>query len=1159
MSRDNGNIQLDQETPLTAVGFLTAIVEETEEAIFSYSPSGAILSWNRGAEAVLGYSAGEAIGKPVAMLVAIERQHRLADFTASVLRGQRGQRAESRFQHKDGRTAPVSVTANPIRNPAGEAVAVAMILRDLSRLHAAEKDRALLASIVESSGDAIFAVGLDGAIVSWNRGAEALLGYTSQEIIGKSADILVAPEISGAIRQFLRTIRQGGAIDPFEWVLQSNDGRRIDALISISAIRSPAGEVVGISGIARDIGQRVEAERKLRESEERFREVFERAPFGMCVSGLDGRLIQVNAAFCRMLGYSEDELLSRTWAQVMHPDDVDVALRRIEQSWLDPDRCGEAEERYVHRNGEVVWVRIRVSSIRDEGHSLYSPVYFVIRVEDITDRKRAQEALQESEERFRIMADGCPTLMWVTQAEGKSQFLNRACCEFFGLTHEQMAGGGWLPRVHPEDLAGYSEAFQRATREQSTYRSQARFRRADGEWRWFESFAEPRFSPAGNFLGHVGLSLDITERRQAEEALQSSETKFRQLAENIRQVFWMTPSGSKQMLYVSPAYEQVWGRSCASLYQEPASWMESIHPEDRDKARCLVTAQIRGEPVEAEYRIRTPDGQEKWIRDRAFPICDAEGQPIRVAGIAEDITERKRYEEDLIRAREGADGANRAKSRFLANMSHEIRTPMNGVIGMLQLLLETELTEEQRQFAAVAQDSGRLLLSLIDDILDLSKIEGGKAVLEKLTFSARDTLDEVVRSLRVQARAKGLDFRCSVSAEVPAAISGDARRLRQVLTNLAANAIKFTAKGEVRLEAVLERQSEGTATVRFSVTDTGIGIRADQVDRLFSPFVQADESTTRKYGGTGLGLAISKQLVEMMGGSIGVDSREGKGSTFRFTAVFDLAHGPQPADRLPAQGPRPQGLVGRVLIAEDNETNRDVAVAQVEKLGCHVDAVVNGAEAVEAVQRGGYDLVLMDCHMPVMDGFEATRRIRSSTHGNIPIVAVTADAMPADRERCLNVGMNDYLAKPVELDALADVLARWLPGSREPVAAEPRVEETAAFDGEALLRKVGDRRLARRLMEGFLKDAPTRLHRLEQRLREADGSGARLQAHALHGGASTVAAEGLKALALAMAQAGAEGRLVDCGELLPRAVEELERLKNAVARAEWASAAVEKV
>ena len=918
---------------------------------------------------------------------------------------------------------------------------------------------------------------------------------------------------------------------------------------------------MGVSGIARDIRDRVQAERKLRESEERFREVFEHAPFGLCVTGLDGRIIQANAALCRMLGYPAEDLPGTAWAQLTHPDDLAPFLRWMEQWRSQPEANPDVEKRYIHRDGSVVWGRVRISLARDcDGN----PICRVVHVEDITERKRAEEALHESEERFRLIADSCPSMMWVTNAEGGNTFINRAYREFCGATSEDVEHGKWQILIHPDDSPEYIGAFQRAMREHAPFRAEARVQRADGEWRWFGSNAAPRLSPGGAYLGHVGLSSDITARRKAQQALEGSEAKFRQLAENIREVFWMMPPSADEILYVSPAYEQVWGRTCDSLYQRPMSWVEAIHPDDLERAHAKFARQIQGQPAESEYRIRTPDGQEKWIRDRAFPVRDEAGKLIRVVGIAEEFTEKKRYEEELIQARHGADAANQAKSRFLANMSHEIRTPMNGVIGMVQLLLETELTPEQRQYAEVAQSSGRTLLSLIDHVLDLSKIEARKVTLENLRFNLRDTVEDVIQLLRLQADAKRLDFASRVLPETPSHLRGDPHRLRQVLTNLCSNAIKFTERGGITLEAALQGQSDGKATVRFTVADTGIGIRADQVARLFAPFVQADASTTRRYGGTGLGLAICKQLVEMMGGTIGVDSREGHGSTFWFTAAFELA---PPSRRQTANeqaGGRPvarrrtilQERTARILVAEDNATNRQVALAQLRKLGYQAAAATNGAEAVGAVRDGHYDLVLMDCEMPLMDGFEATRHIRRSLPG-IPIIALTADAMPADRDRCLSEGMNDYLAKPVELRLLERVLARWLPisGGSGPVpmpADSAGERATAVFNVEALLRRLmGDRKLAGIVLKGFLQDVPSQLDNLRARLDLADAPGARLQAHALKGAAATVAAEELCAIALAIERSGAAGQLDPCGELLPRAIEEFERFKGTLERTGW--------
>jgi len=470
-----------------------------------------------------------------------------------------------------------------------------------------------------------------------------------------------------------------------------------------------------------------------------------------------------------------------------------------------------------------------------------------------------------------------------------------------------------------------------------------------------------------------------------------------------------------------------------------------------------------GEPIIDHVTRHTwPNGRETWSLNIAAAIRNAAGDVIGVFGTNKDITEKKLLEKALLANQHlaamttqaeamatAARVANEAKSAFLANMSHEIRTPMNGVVGMAELLLDTPLSDSQRELAITIVHSAHALLVLINDILDFSKIEAGKLELEHAEFDLRELLDEVMRLIHVQARHKALAMRLHVDSTVPRRVSGDAARLRQALLNLCGNAVKFTARGEVALNVgALTRCSQGGVTVSFDVRDTGIGIPANRLEALFQPFSQVDVSTTRRFGGTGLGLSIVRRLAELMGGRVSVESREGVGSNFRFEVTLrapskeqtaaETSPGVRPADSGDAQighrvprhvrGQRADRAERRILLVEDNPVNQKVALFVLQKLGYRADVVQDGQEAVSAWQRRDYELILMDCEMPVMDGYEATRQIRAQEQGarHIPIIALTAHAIRGAESACLAAGMDAYLTKPLIRDKLEACLTHFL-------------------------------------------------------------------------------------------------------------------------------------
>ncbi len=1018
------------------IGFVAA-VDQAGQSIVITDRDATILYVNPAFERMTGYSAAEAIGsKPSVLKSSRQDPVYYKDLWETITAG-RTWKGELINRRKDGSLYTEEMTIAPVLDPEGRIVRYIAVKQDVTERRAAEEMQQFLAAIVASSTDAIIGTKLDGTIFSWNEGAVAIYGYRACEAVGKPVTMLSPAHRQEESFRILDRIQAGETISRFETVRLRKGGLPIDACLTVSPIRNATGTLVGAASITRDISESRRADRAMRNAAERFRALFERSLDCLYIHDFDGNFLDANPAALKLTGYDREDICSLDFASLLSAEQLPNISRVLQELKSTGAQKEAIEFRLRCKSGEFVDVETKAAVIPVEGTS--GAILGIAR--DITERKQAQQALEESEERFRIMADGCPTPMWVTDAEGGVRFVNRAYREFFGTTYEQVEGGKWQPLLHPDDAEEYLAQFQSAMSETKAFRAEGRVRRGDGVWRWMASYAEPRWSPGRVCLGYVGLSLDITDRKQAEQEVRSSEEKFRQLAENIRELFWMKNAAGTEMLYVSPAYEHIWGRNCDDLYRNPMEWLAAVEPEDRDSAFCASRKQLEGDPIVSEYRIRTPQGEVKWVRDRAFPVRDQEGRVLRVAGIAEDVTEEKEAETAMRQAKEAAEAANRAKSEFLANMSHEIRTPMNGVIGMAGLLLETELTGEQRQYAEIVRASGASLLSVINDILDFSRIEAGKMELEIANFDLRNTLEDITGLMRPGAREKGLALASRIGPEVPVRLQGDYGRLRQVLLNLVGNAIKFTACGEVTTEVSLERREESAVVLRFLVRDSGIGIPLCRQFDIFSPFTQVDGSTTRKYGGTGLGLAISRQLVELLGGRIGVVSEPGKGSEFWFTAVFETQSGDSSEPVAVAESDDevspcslPGHCAGRILLAEDNIINQQVALAILEKLGYRADAVANGREAVASLQKIPYDLVLMDCQMPEMNGYEATACIRNPRSGvrnpQVPIIAVTAHAMNGDREKCLAAGMDDYIAKPVIHSVLAAMLRKLL--RREP-------------------------------------------------------------------------------------------------------------------------------
>lgn len=619
-----------------------------------------------------------------------------------------------------------------------------------------------------------------------------------------------------------------------------------------------------------------------------------------------------------------------------------------------------------------------------------------------------------------------------------------------------------------------------------------------------------------------------------------------------------------KIVLVNPALRRVTGYTPEELLgKTPSIFSTGIHPPAFYRQMWENLKQTGY--WEGELFNRRKDGR-LWIAWTSISrVCDSKGHVTNYVAGYSDITDRKQMEESLRSAKELAESANKAKSEFLAAMSHEIRTPMNGVIGMTGLLLDTTLDEEQQKYARIVRNCGENLLELINDILDFSKIEANRLSLEEMPFDLCATVEETLEILAPKAVEKELEISTMCDPAVPVEVMGDPGRLRQILMNLVGNAIKFTKKGAVSVGVELIASAPEELLIIFRIKDTGIGIPSDRIEAIFEPFTQADGSTTRKFGGTGLGLAICKQLCKLMGGDIGVESEAGQGSTFWFTVRFkpmpesaQQAERPTPAKELKCHSTDDNELrqnSAKILLADDNHVNQVVALAVLKKLGYRADVVANGLEALEALSRIPYDLVLMDCQMPEMDGFEATIAIRNGEKNVldrfVPIIAMTANAMQGDREKCTNTGMNDYISKPVKPDTLRQILEKWLKpkviNEQEVAYSLEKTRPDCSPSGEIINigkihELVEETSIMKEIVAIGMESIPQRVEQLVEAVKTGDLKMAIHLAHSIKGMTACLWAERLNNTITLVENALEKENLGEAAELMPQTREQAKLL-----------------
>jgi two-component system sensor histidine kinase/response regulator len=1153
----------------------------------------------------------------------------------------------------------------------------------------ADMKEAKIRSVVENVADGLITLNELGAIESLNPAAAAMFGYAPQEVVGKHVNLLLPERLrqddAWNLTHFLHTgepcTMTGTGV---EGIGLRKNGSEFPIQIAIREMVD-AGKRMFV-GIVRDVSERRYAEQEMRAAEERFRLVSQAT--NDMVWDLDFATDRLwwNEAVTR-LGYGPAEVGAgpEWWRDRIHPEDRDALLHNIDRELESGCQSWAMEYRFRKADGSYVHIHDRAYIIRDSaGH----PTRAIGAMMDITEHKLAEARQHRSEARFSKVFNLSPVAITITRVEdGTFLDVNHAMLEMLGYEREELMGSSTVAISFwstPEERAAMVE---RIGREGAVRDLPMRGRTKDGAL--LDLLISVEMVDLSGDIYLFCFLTNITERKRAEEALRESEEKFRSIVETTKDwIWWIDAQG--RVLYANPAVEDILGYRPEELLG--TNILNLLHEDEQVEVAAGLTTLVaeKGAWDNLVMRWRHKDGSERYTQSSAVPVLSDSGELIGYRGSDNDITLLKRYEQELEEAKLKAEAANQAKSEFLANMSHEIRTPMNGVIGLTSLVLNTSLSSQQREYLELMKSSADSLLRLLNDILDFSKMEARKLELDVIEFDVREAVGNTLKTFAASASDKGVELTCQVAPEVPVMLLGDPGRLAQIIVNLTGNALKFTKQGEVVVRLAALPQGKTSTLLHMTVTDSGIGMSPEQQANIFMAFAQADNSTTRQFGGTGLGLSIVSQLVNLMDGTIGVESEPGKGTRFDLTLRLGLpeqqpaaieqqalalknmpvlvvddnrsnrlilaeiliswgmqpvlaADGQQALEELRQQAalgtpfplvlldarmPQFDGfdlaaaiaaepalhstivmmlsssdpsqeiararalgvtqLIGKpvkqselfnaivtavkrapaehsaasgdalplsatparklnVLVAEDHPVNQILVAAILNGCGHSFSIAKNGLEVLQLLDRQRaqpFDVVLMDGQMPEMDGYQATveiRRRERATGQHLHIIAVTANAMKDDRDKCIAAGMDDYVAKPIDADQLLERLAA-VPLAAAAPAAAPAAARTRAFDLEAGLKRTrGKRALMKQLTELFLQDLPAVLAELQAAIAAGDARAIERSAHRLRGAAFTVSAEPLAAAAHSLELMGRNGQLDDvhgaAGELQQRAAE----------------------
>ncbi len=746
---------------------------------------------------------------------------------------------------------------------------------------------------------------------------------------------------------------------------------------------------------------------------------------------IKGNIIFVSQNFYSFFGYDpNDKGLKLNLINLIDDEDHDRFQNHLSRT-INKEKTSDTQ--YIGINKAETKFNININLLISKHNEQNTTVLAVI--SNISKQKEAEKKLVTSRRRFRLITESTSDVIWMMDLQMKETYISPSIVLLTGYAVGEFKKLSFNKKYSHKTAAIFKQTISSQIKDvikSNTYNPdssktfEVEYICKDGKYVWTEVKTSILYDENDSLFGVIGVTRDITERKQAEKSLRESEKNFRQLTENINDAFWL--SSLEKNIYINPASEEIWGCKAEIMYNTPSINLLYIHPEDSDRIGIILNSETykKEKIFNEQYRIINPDGKIRWIWVRNFPIYDTNGNIYRVGGIATDITEQLANEE-LSKNIEIAKRTTQLKQQFLANMSHEIRTPMTGVLGMIDLLMTTKLDEQQQEFTNTIKSSAEGLLSILNDILLLSKIEAGKLELHPENFNPNNILSQIKTLFEPLTKSKNISLIIEIDNDIPNYISADIVRVKQITTNFISNAIKFTDYGCITLRFSKLQNINSFYKFKVEVIDTGIGITKENQQKLFYVFSQVNNTFSRNIEGIGLGLTICKELANLMGGEIGLFSNIDEGSNFWFTFLAEKVEKPVIIEKeMPVINYKELNLNIKILLVEDTVVNQKVISMMLKNIGCEIDIAYNGLNAIEQYKENKYHIILMDIQMPVMDGVETVTFLRRKYKNLPPIIGLSANAMEGDAEKYINLGMDDYLTKPIFANMLYDKLIKWV-------------------------------------------------------------------------------------------------------------------------------------